>query len=302
MSFLRYPHLERLGNIEVEAIELGTAYVFPRLDGTNASMWIDVINNRFGFGSRNRELTRENDNAGFMNEMLDSQMTSGYFDLLHDNPHLRLYGEWLVPHTLKDYRDDAWRKFYIFDVYDESKDRFLTYDEYKPLLDSYKDVHYIPCIKIIKNGTREQFQHEIQHARFLLKDDAKFPEGIVIKNYTWENKFKRQTWAKIIGGEFKDDFHKQWGASELDNKPNEEVLIERIVTPQLVEKEYAKIVVEDNGWSSKAIPRLLETVFRCVVVEELYSCWRDIKYGTINGKSLKAFTIQRVKQLKPELF
>jgi hypothetical protein len=26
MSFLRYPHLERLGNIEVEAIELGTAY------------------------------------------------------------------------------------------------------------------------------------------------------------------------------------------------------------------------------------------------------------------------------------
>jgi ATP-dependent RNA circularization protein (DNA/RNA ligase family) len=43
---------------------------------------------------------------------------------------LRLYGEWLVPHTLKTYNDDAWRKFYVFDVFDRKKERLLSYDEY----------------------------------------------------------------------------------------------------------------------------------------------------------------------------
>lgn len=303
MSFLRYPHLEKLGNVEVESIEFGTAYVFPKLDGTNASMWLQ--DSGYGYlearyGSRNRQLTLENDNAGFMAAM-EGPQGDPYRNLLSSLPELRLYGEWLVPHTLKDYRDDAWRRFYVFDVFDNVKERFLSYEEYKPLLDRF-GVDYIPCIKIIKNGTREMFLHEIGNARFMLKEDAKTAEGIVIKNYAWENKFKRQTWAKIIAGEFKDDFHKQWGPNEQENRPNEEILVDKIVTPQLVEKEYAKIVVEENGWSSKHIPRLLETVFRCVVVEELYSCWKDIKHGTINGKSLKAFTYQRVKQLKPELF
>lgn len=303
MSFVRYPHLEKLGNVEVEAIEFGTAHVFPKLDGTNASMWMERNDDGWveRFGSRNRQLTIDNDNAGFMNAMVGPQ-GEPYRDLLEHFPELRMFGEWLVPHTLKDYRDDAWRRFYIFDVYDDSKNRFLSYEEYKPLLDQFPGIDYIPCIKIIKNGTREMFLYEINNARFMLKEEAKTAEGIVIKNYAWENKFKRQTWAKIIAGEFKDDFHKQWGPAEQENRPNEEILVDRIVTPQLVEKEYAKIVVENDGWSSKSIPRLLETVFRCVVVEELYDCWKDIKHGTINGKSLRAFTYQRVKQLKPELF
>lgn len=299
MSFLRYPHLEKLGNIEVEGIEFGTAYVFPKLDGTNASMWMDKTG-EFCFGSRNRQLTLDNDNAGFMFSM-SGENGINERDLLEHLPEIRLYGEWLVPHTLKDYRDDAWRKFYVFDVYDDSKNRFLSYDEYKPHLDYY-GVDYIPCIKIIKNGTPDQFKHEIQNARFLLKDDAKSPEGIIIKNYEWENKFKRQTWAKIIAGEFKDDFHKQWGPSELETKVNEEIVVEKAVTQQLVDKEYAKIVVSENGWSSKYIPRLLETVFNYVVTEELYDAWKTIKFGSINGKALRNFTNQRVKQLKPELF
>ena len=301
MSFLRYPHLERYGNIEVEGIEFGTTHIFPKLDGTNASMWMDE-DSQIRFGSRNRQLSLDNDNAAFMQTMLDDPTKADYFGFLLVNPELRLYGEWLVPHTLKGYRDDAWRRFYVFDVYDESKNRFLSYDEYKPLLDEYPGIDYIPCIKIIKNGTADQFQYEIQHARFVLKDDCKTGEGIVIKNYAWENKFKRQTWAKIIAGEFKDQFHKQWGPAELEGKVNEEILVTKAVTPQLVEKEYAKIVNEQEGWSSKYIPRLLETVFYCVVKEELWDCWKEIKYGTINGKALRNFTNQRVKQLKPELF
>jgi hypothetical protein len=300
--FQRYPHLEKLGNIEVEGIEFGNCHVFPKLDGANASIWAEEHEDDYvisiHFGSRNRELSLDNDNAGFMATMSRSFEVEVFLNV---NPMLRLYGEWLVPHTLKDYRDDAWKKFYVFDVFNDETESFMTYEQYQPLMEAFK-IDYIPCIKIIQNGTPDQFVHEVKNARYLLKDDAKSGEGIVIKNYSWMNKFKRQTWAKIIGGEFKDEFHKAWEPSLIKAETNELTIVEKAVTLQLVEKEYAKIVVSEGGWSSKYIPRLLETVFYCVVNEELYDAWKSVNYGTINGKALRNFTIGRVKQLKPELF
>jgi hypothetical protein len=40
--FIKYMHLERFGNDEVEGIEIGTTYVFPKLDGTNAQVWLGL--------------------------------------------------------------------------------------------------------------------------------------------------------------------------------------------------------------------------------------------------------------------
>ena len=110
--FVKYMHLERYGNEEVDGIEQGTTYVFPKLDGTNAQVWVDPEGN-LKAGSRNRQLQLDNDNAGFYNAMIKDDKVLSLFEGF---PELRLYGEWLVPHSLKTYRDDAWRKFYIFDV------------------------------------------------------------------------------------------------------------------------------------------------------------------------------------------
>jgi hypothetical protein len=63
MEFKKYMHLERFGTSEVEGIEIGTTYVFPKLDGTNASVWFE--DGKIKAGSRNRELSFDNDNAGF---------------------------------------------------------------------------------------------------------------------------------------------------------------------------------------------------------------------------------------------
>ena len=40
-EFIRYMHVEKFNTAEVEGIEIGTCYVFPKLDGTNASLWVD---------------------------------------------------------------------------------------------------------------------------------------------------------------------------------------------------------------------------------------------------------------------
>jgi hypothetical protein len=39
-----------------------------------------------------------------------------------------LYGEWLVPFTIRQYEDFAWRNFYVFDV--EKDGKYMSYDEY----------------------------------------------------------------------------------------------------------------------------------------------------------------------------
>lgn len=63
--FNKYIHLERFDTSEVEGIEVGTTYVFPKLDGTNAQVWYSDVHG-IQAGSRNRELTLEADNLGFL--------------------------------------------------------------------------------------------------------------------------------------------------------------------------------------------------------------------------------------------
>jgi hypothetical protein len=60
MDFKKYQHIERLGTTEVQNIELGECYVFPKIDGTNASVWLN--NGEVQAGSRNRHLSFDSDN------------------------------------------------------------------------------------------------------------------------------------------------------------------------------------------------------------------------------------------------
>ena len=62
MEFKKYQHVERFGAIETNGIEYGMCYVFPKIDGTNSQLWMD---GGLHAGSRNRELSLDNDNAGF---------------------------------------------------------------------------------------------------------------------------------------------------------------------------------------------------------------------------------------------
>lgn len=191
MPFIKYQHIERFGTDEVENIGLGTCFVFPKIDGTNGSVWLDK-NGQVCAGSRNRVLSLEADNAGFLDAIIKDPRIIGY---LLRHPTHRLYGEWLVPHSLKTYRDDAWRKFYVFDVCNE--ETYIPYNEYVPLLDEF-GIDYIPLLAEVHNGSREQFYSLLDKNQFLIKDGMGAGEGIVIKNYSYKNKYGRATWAKIV--------------------------------------------------------------------------------------------------------
>lgn len=301
MEFRRYQSLARFGTDDVDGIEIGECLVFHKIDGTNASVWLND-KGEVKAGSRNRELTLENDNAGFYAYILENENIKNY---LLKHPTHRLYGEFLVPHTLKTYKDDAWRRFYIFDVTvdkDEDSVKYIPYDTYKSMLEEF-DLDYIPPICKIKNGTYEHFIRALEQATFLVKDGQGTGEGIVIKNYDFYNKYKRQNWAKIVTTEFKEKHVKAMGYVEISNgKMVEEQIVDEFVTTAFVEKEFAKIVNENEGWRSQYIPMLLGRVFSELIKEETWNILKKYKNPKIDFKTLNALTIEKVKEVKKDIF
>lgn len=292
MGFMKYQHVERFGSVETEGIDHGLCYVFPKIDGTNGQIW---WNNGLHAGSRNRELTVEDDNAGFFTHV---RLQQCYWHFFQAYPNLRLFGEWLVPHTLRTYQEKSWKHFYVFDVMHGGS--YIPYDEYKPMVEEF-GIEYVPPICKIKNPTYDRLVAQLDKNFFLISDGMGTGEGVVIKNYDYKNKFGRTTWAKIVKNEFKTS-HQKIDVTELKEKKIIELeIVSKYVTPSLVEKEYAKIC-NDGGWSSKQIPRLLNTVFYCLITEDTWNFIKDFKNPTIDFKRLSVFTTSKIKELMPNLF
>lgn len=293
-QFTKYMHLERYGNTPVDGIEVGITHIFPKLDGTNASVWLGDDGYIKG-GSRNRTLSLENDNAGFYNYAIREETLVNY---VHNFPNNILYGEWLVPHTLKTYRGDCWRKFYVFDVW--NGERYLPYDLYRPQMEEF-GIEYIPCTTIGKNISFDQLLECVKKNTLYVEDGQGIGEGIVIKNYDYYNKFGQQVWAKIVNDDFKVEHYKAMGANEVGGKMLEEKIAVEFVTKAMVDKVVAKIDL-DTGWSSKSIPRLLGMVWYDLITEEMHEIIKTYKNPKIDFQVLNRMTIQRIKQLRGDLF
>lgn len=296
MDYKKYQHVSRINDTECNGLLAGTCYVFPKIDGTNSTVWLD--NGIVKAGSRNRELELLNDNAGFYNWVINQQNIK---DFLTDNPTLRLYGEWLVPHTLRTYREDTWRKFYVFDIVDDTTENYLRYENYKELLDKY-GITYLPALAIITNPNREQLLNLMKSNTYLISDGLGNGEGIVVKNYDFKNKYGHVIWGKMVSNEFKDKFHQENTFKYTDTLGVEEKIIQTFCTPEFINKEYSKIELENGGWTSKYIPRLLNTVHYCMIKEEMYNAIKLLKNPTVDFKLLQQLCNQKVKNVKPELF
>jgi len=292
-SFFRYQHVEKFGTDETENIEIGECYVFPKIDGTNSSLWIDDY--CLKAGSRNRELTFDNDNGGFYAAMLNDARIIAFFA---EYQHLRLFGEWLIPHSLKTYADTAWRQFYVFDVMDG--ENYLHYNEYKLMLEKH-GIEYIPPVAIVVDGSDEQFYKALEFNHYLIKDNEGIGEGVVIKRYGYKNKYGRTTWAKIVTAEFKEKHIKAMGAPVIAGElTTERRFIEDFCTNALIEKEYAKVSID--GWSSKKIPQLLGVVYNALVTECTWEAIKKYKWPTIDFGKLNKLCIEKIKAALPQLF
>ncbi len=319
LGYRRYDHVARIGHSDVEAIGIGRVFVFPKLDGTNAVAWTHEGQPRFG--SRNRIISLEADNQGFYEwAMGEDAKAVALRATLAAHPTWILYGEWMVPHTLKTYRPDTWKRLWLFDVFDTERGRYVPYDDYAPVLVA-AGLDVIEPLCIITDPTQDQLVAQLEANTYLMQDGAGPGEGIVAKNYGWQNRYGRQPWAKVVRAEFREDNARAFGVTEKTGGLQVEAeIVRRYVTPTLVGKTRAKVVedlankhgvdltqpnaqksVEENH-RGVLIPQLLGRVFHDLIVEEMWSALKEHKNPTIDFRRLVHFTNAQVKALCPDIF
>lgn len=300
MDFIKYQSIKRFSSSDTDGILDGKCYVFPKIDGTNASAWQD--NGQVFGGSRNNKLGVGADNAGF-NTWLQQQENIKAF--LNDHPTLRLFGEWLVPHTLKGYADEAWRQFYVFDVAIDSDNEnnpliYQDYEIYSALLERYN----IKYIKPMFAGTvtADVIRDLISKNNYLMKDHTAVGEGLVIKRYDFVNKYGRTVWAKVISEEFGSQ-HKCSKATVIADITKESMVVDEFLTKPMCNKVLAKIINEYGSFEGKMIPRLLNTIYYDFINEEMWNIIKKNKGITLNFNNLQAEVFKAAKKhLSGEVF
>ena len=305
VGYTKYMHVEKLGSGEVEGILDGTCYLFYKIDGTNACVWYDDGTGTLQFGSRNRQLGEGQDNAGFREAMLnDPGLRPMYMDLLNflsRHRNLIVYGEWLVPTNIRRYREDAWRKFYVFDVYDTVSGTYMDYGRYSRAFDSeYPNILYIPMICKMENPTEEGIRaHLKETGNYLISTGV--GEGIVIKNYNYRNPYGRITWAKVLTEDFLADKREGRGRKRVAQESGEsmERNIIKLMTVDHVLKEKAKIM-ENRGsttWEQRFIPELLNRAFNEFFRDNWETILKKFHNPTIDFKTLKRYSDEFVKSI-----
>lgn len=294
-----YQHVERIDSEEVDGILDGEVYIYTKLDGTNAGVHYD--NDKVIVNSRKRELSEDKDNAGCMEYVLSQPKFEQFFN---EFPNLYLYGEFLVKHTVRTYKDSAWGKLYVFDVVDFSNPenpRYLSYEEYEPLLKKY-NIEYIPLIATLNHPTKEDILPYLDKTTFLQSDGKTPGEGLVIKRYDgWKNKYCRTTWAKIVRKEF---IVSKKTRRESSQDEIEESIVEKFCTDAFIEKELAKILedVGTDNWDNKYIGRCLNSVYHELISEEAWHFVKKFKSPKIDFGILNVLVAEKTKNVMHDFF
>lgn len=301
MHYKSYQHVEKLGSKEVEGILNGRVYLFYKIDGTNSCVWLKD-DGTLGFGSRRRELNMVEDNAGFMTAIMtqpeNKKVLADLKEFLTEHPNYIIYGEWLVKHTLKSYSNDAWRQFYIFDIYDTETNEYIPYYVYESLFNLvYKNLKYIPLIESLENPTEDDIKLRLGKTGDFLCT-AGLGEGIVIKNYDFVNRYGRRIWAKVLTEDFRENKNKTRNNNSINKEENAiEYEIIKLMTVEHVLKEKSKIEETYGGWSDKYIFELLNRSFTEFWSDNWQHIFKKFKMPTVNFKKLKQLSDIFVKEI-----
>ena len=312
MVFIRYQHVERIDADEVRGLLDGVCHVFPKMDGSNMCAYTE--DGEVRTMSRNREIRSPEPFAVFV----EGHENIGRF--LRDFPGIRLYGEWMVPHTVRSYRPDVWNRWFVFDVTAEDVDavyawgdgnelrcagrQYIPYEEYAPILDAY-GIEYIPPLAVIENPDVSELGRIADEGNtWMVADGAGCGEGVVVKRYGFVNVYGRTAWAKVLNRSFSVFKVASRGSrceEKRDGTTTEHEIALRYVTQDLVDKEYSRITAE--GGQSGSVPgRLLSTVWHCVVTECMWDAVKRYKSPTVDFKLLRRECELRTKAIRPEVF
>ncbi len=210
--FVKYPEIPHLAET-LDILDSKYLQVFEKLDGGNSQ--IRMSEGRLFCGSRANFLRRERDfRFDWFRDFNKWVMSNSSFYNLPEN--LVLYGEFMAPHTLT-YNSEFINRFFVIDVYDLNKNKFLPYTEVRKNLEDRLGVEDVLFLPILVQGTLD-----LERAKELATGSSDYSkygkEGIVIKDYKQQKfaKFWRTSASPTEEGLF-DEVHRVIKSMEVGN-------------------------------------------------------------------------------------
>ncbi len=285
MKFKAYPKIHRLGKEEVEDILIGKVLVQEKIDGANVSMWWDEETNMVRCGSRTRELPLDESFNGFQECVRANGKIS---TALATQPKLRLFGEWLVKHTIT-YPDTAYRKIYLFDVYDEEGEYYWNQDkvaELAAMLDLEYPQLFTPAPVFLKTDEIKEFVGK----SFVAANG----EGVVIKNEGFKNKFGDLVYAKLVHEKFKETNAIVFGGNNKHSEAyNEMYIVNKYCTLGRVQKNMQKLQnITEKRLDMEHTSQVAGTCYHDMITEDIWEIVKKIKvidFTRLQRLSMKKF-------------
>jgi len=275
--FKRYPKVHRLGKEETDGILSGDVHVEEKIDGANAQIWIE--DGKIAIGSRNNTLCSD-----VMNPVEGNNYFNGFLEyvaghegikaLLTERPRLRLYGEWLVKHTIH-YTETNFKHFYLFDISlitDKDKEDCMPKYDVRDYAKHY-GIRTPNYHGMITNPTEEQLMEFVGKSTIGVEG-----EGIVLKNEEFIDKFGDNTYAKIVTQNFKENNGITFGGNNKHSDTYHEMwVVNKFMTLARVQKIMQKLQpLEEKKLDLEHIPRIINTAYHDMLTEEIWAIAKKV--------------------------
>ncbi len=292
MSFKKYPKIHRLGKEETEGILEGEVHIEEKIDGANVSIWFD--DGQIQCGSRSQRITE-----GFNGFVDYVRAHEGLQRLFAQYPHLRLYGEWLVRHTIA-YKETSYKQFYLFDVTSRT-----------PESDADPELREEFWPRVAVHELARDFKLNVPqfHGKFLnptIEDIMPFVgksvlgdegEGVVLKNMSFRDKFGNHNYAKVVTESFKENNGITFGGNNRHSDTYWELyIVNKYMTLARVEKVMHKLQPTiDERLDLQHTPRITNAAYHDMLTEEIWDISK--KVGTVDFKALKRVAFKKAAQI-----
>jgi len=290
----KYDDVERLGKDEVEGILNGTCYIFEKIDGANISLY---CYNEKGLVicSRNAQVFSDKDGGNFRGIVEYIAIHENIRKMVMEYPSFIFYGEFLVKHVIK-YTETLINVIWFFDMYNTVTNKYLHIKECLDIWD-YFNVERIPILNELDNPTKEDLQQYMNVNHFVGEPQQ---EGIVIKNYSFINKYGRQQWAKIVNEQFKEVKKEQKGIkAEIEEKITENYITLARVN-KVVNKIYDSMKQVTSGdiikLTEKNTGEVLSRTYYDLIQEDIWEILKKEKMPIIDFKKLKKYSDNKVRE------
>lgn len=284
MNFRAYPKIHRLGKEETDGILDGPVDIQEKIDGANVSIWWDEEAAMVKCGTRTRELPLDESFNGFQEAVRDNKRIELW---LRANQSCRLYGEWLVKHTIT-YPDEAYKKIYLFDIYDQEEHRYWPQD-YVLEVSEQLGLEYPQLFSVGVQVKEDEINNHVGKS-FIAANG----EGVVIKRQDFRNQFGDHAYAKVVHEKFKESNAIVFGGNNKHSESYHEMyIVNKYCTLGRVQKIMHKLQnVTERKLGMEQTSQVAGTCYHDMITEEIWEIIKKTKtidFGRLQRLSTKKF-------------